>query len=196
MTVRAIRADETRAAAAVLGRAFEADPVMAWMLGATGPALVARLARFHALLIERVYLRHGLVFADDAFRGAAVWTPPGAWRLGLLDQARLAGPMISIARGAILRMLRASTLTEREHLHEPHYYLFAIGTDPAAQGTGVGAALMVPVLARCDRERLPAYLESSNPRNHTFYRRHGFEPIGEIELDAGVKLVRMRREPA
>jgi hypothetical protein len=36
------------------------------------------------------------------------------------------------------------------------------------------------MLERADAEGLPVYLESSNPRNLTFYRRHGFEAWGEV----------------
>ena len=35
------------------------------------------------------------------------------------------------------------------------------------------------MLERADRERLPVYLESSNPRNLTFYYRYGFEDWNE-----------------
>jgi hypothetical protein len=35
--------------------------------------------------------------------------------------------------------------------------------------------------ARVDAEGLPAYLESSNPRNISFYERHGFEVVGRIQ---------------
>jgi hypothetical protein len=37
-------------------------------------------------------------------------------------------------------------------------------------------------LRRCDDERLPAYLESTNPRNMPLYKRHGFEVIGAIRI--------------
>ncbi len=43
---------------------------------------------------------------------------------------------------------------------------------------------MKHTLARVDAERLPAYLESSNPRNIPFYERHGFEVIGRIQSGA------------
>ena len=35
---------------------------------------------------------------------------------------------------------------------------------PELQGRGIGSALMQPVLERCDRDGMPAYLEATTPR--------------------------------
>lgn len=51
------------------------------------------------------------------------------------------------------------------------------------------------MLDRCDRDGLPAYLESSNERNVPFYLRQGFEVTGEIELPGGPKVWPMWRTP-
>ena len=64
---------------------------------------------------------------------------------------------------------------EEFHLHEPHWYLPLIAADPARQGQGLGTALMEAAIARIDADGLPAYLESSNPRNISLYERFGFE---------------------
>ena len=69
----------------------------------------------------------------------------------------------------------------RYHPQEPHWYLPFIGVDPVRQGQGIGAALLRPILEKCDAERLPAYLESSNPRNRPLYQRHGFEMVGSCD---------------
>ena len=66
---------------------------------------------------------------------------------------------------------------------------------PGRQGQGVGAALLRPMLERCDARREPAYLESSNERNLTFYRRHGFDITGEVVTHLGPKAWLMWREP-
>ena len=66
------------------------------------------------------------------------------------------------------------------HPHEPHWYLNVVSTMPANQGQGLGTAVLQPVLARCDADGTRAYLESTNPRNHTLYHRHGFVDAGEI----------------
>ena len=40
----------------------------------------------------------------------------------------------------------------------------------------------LPVLERCDDERLPAYLETTSPRNRALYQRHGFEITGQFSV--------------
>ena len=52
---------------------------------------------------------------------------------------------------------------------------------------------MAYALAQLDH--MPAYLESSNPRNMSFYRRHGFEPLGAIQVGSSPTLVPMLRRP-
>jgi len=76
-----------------------------------------------------------------------------------------------------------------------HGYLPLIGVEPNAQGRGLGAALMGVALARCDREGTLAYLESSNPRNVSLYRRGGFEETDEIKVGAGPVVTPMVRQP-
>jgi ribosomal protein S18 acetylase RimI-like enzyme len=68
-----------------------------------------------------------------------------------------------------------------------------IGVDPAHQGKGLGDALMLHALEQCDRDKLPAYLESTSPRNISLYRRQGFEPLGAIQVGSSPTLVPMLR---
>ena len=51
------------------------------------------------------------------------------------------------------------------HPTDPHWHLAVIGVAPAHQGEGHGDALMAYALAQCDRDRVPAYLESE-PAQH------------------------------
>ena len=67
------------------------------------------------------------------------------------------------------------------HPSEPHWYLPFIGVDPAAQGQGHGTALLRASLQAVDRTGLPAYLESTNPRNIPLYESFGFRVTGEIQ---------------
>ncbi len=85
---------------------------------------------------------------------------------------------------------------EKSHPAARHYYLFAIGVRPEAQGRGIGSALLRHVLPECDRARVPAYLENTNARNIPLYLRHGFEVTQELTLPfGGPKLWLMLRQP-
>ena len=81
------------------------------------------------------------------------------------------------------------------HPHEPHWYLNVVSTIPEQQGRGLGTAVLQPVLERCDADGARAYLESSNPRNLSLYRRNGFVDAGEIRLPDGPSLITMWRDP-
>jgi GNAT superfamily N-acetyltransferase len=65
-----------------------------------------------------------------------------------------------------------------------HRYLEFIGCLPAHHSKGKGSLLLGSLLAEADREGLPVWAYSSNPRNLTFYRRLGFEPGTELRRDA------------
>ena len=93
-------------------------------------------------------------------------------------------------------VIKLLTAMEKAHPTGPHYYLEFLGTRRDEQGRGVGTATMQPMLERCDTEGVPAYLESSNPRNVPFYARHGFRETGVVEAPGGgPTLITMWREP-
>ena len=81
------------------------------------------------------------------------------------------------------------------HPHEPHWYLAMIGVDPGKQGGGLGGKMLAHTLAECDRDGLPAYLESSNPLNVPLYRRYVFEPLGTIDIGGRPIMTPMLRPP-
>jgi ribosomal protein S18 acetylase RimI-like enzyme len=178
----------------VLGRAFEEDPVWRAILPDERQRREALPKLFHSFL-RVLHLPFDEVYTTGDLAGASLWSPPGKWRVGLLTQARLAAGLVSVfGRRAIPALGTLSAMQER-HPTEPHWYLAVIGTDPSHQGRGVGGTLLEPVLARCDREAMPAYLESSNPLNVDFYRRHGFETTETIETPVGRPVTAMWRKP-
>lgn len=176
---------------AALARAFLDDPVMTWLLGGEH---LDRLRRFMGVEVQH-YHRRCEVLTGPAHEGAALWAPPGRWRMGWRDMLR-AMPTSALALGTrIPRGLRAFSTIERAHPREPHWYLAVLGTDPPAQGKGVGAALMRPVLERCDNDGIPAFLESSKEPNVPYYERFGFGVTGEINLPGGPTIWPMWRHP-
>jgi GNAT superfamily N-acetyltransferase len=188
------RAD-VRSLAAVLARAFEDDPVWAYVFP-TGRSRERRLRHVMAVEVKRA-LRLGEVHwagSDGEPHGAAVWIRPGKWRVTGVELARQLPLLVDFAtrlRPAISLMNRI----ERVHPREPHWYLAVLGTEPGHQGRGVGTAAMAPMLERCDREGVAAYLESSKRVNIPLYERHGFEVTGEIVVPDGPTLWSMWRTP-
>ena len=54
--------------------------------------------------------------------------------------------------------------------------------DPAAQGHGVGTALVRWVTDEADKQGICCWLQSS-PVAHSLYLRKGFKEVGSLELD-------------
>ncbi len=79
----------------------------------------------------------------------------------------------------------------------PHWYLSLVGVDPNAQGTGVGNALLRPLIAKSESDGLPCYLETVEPRNVRLYERLGFNIlVEEAEPDSGLRLWTFLRRPS
>jgi len=194
--IRKATATDAPKLAAALARAFYDDPMLGHWLLPDESRRLEQLERGFEFYIRRVYLRHGESYTTDGLRGGALWLPPGHWKLGALEQLRLLPGMAVAVRSALPRTLRLFSFLEARHPHEPHYYLPLIGVEPASQGKGIGSALLAPVLERCDRESLPAYLEASSERNRVLYLRHGFQVKEEVHLPAdGPPVWLMWREP-
>lgn len=190
-TRRATQAD-WRQVGGIIAEAFSEDPVNLWLFGNAAP-----MPTVFSALARSVYLPRGYCqLVDD--RGATMWSHSSADReLSLLSTlALVASVMGKGSKGAIRRALHASDLMQKEHPKAPHLYLFAIGTRKAARGKGLGKEMMAPVLAAADRERLPCYLENSNPANTGFYRSRGFERVKLFAAGpGGPPLEAMWREP-
>ena len=198
ITVRPAGKADLAGLSAVLGRAFADDPVFAWVLpNAAGRA--ARNTAFFAGMARHVFLKHGGVEVADSsagIAGATLWAPPGHWPPSRLASFFSAPSSVRAFGRRLLAGKRVDDALLEHHPEEPHWYLMAIGTDPAARGAGYGQALLRSRLDRCDAEHSPAYLESSNPVNVPYYERFGFETIQEITIpDGGPTLWGMWRTP-
>jgi ribosomal protein S18 acetylase RimI-like enzyme len=64
-----------------------------------------------------------------------------------------------------------------------------------ARSGGVGARLVAPLLERLDADGIGAYLESSNPRNLSFYERLGFTELWTDTPAGGPPMTGMWRDP-
>jgi ribosomal protein S18 acetylase RimI-like enzyme len=179
----------------MLTRAFDDDPVARY--GCPRDELRPwMLERFHAAR-NRQMLRSGEIWMSAGGESAAVWAAPDRWRSAVRDDLAFSRAMLHP------RLLRRAPLVgwglhgiERRHpAAPPHWYLATLGTDPEAQGRGLGTAVLAPVLEECDRDGIGAYLESSKERNLDYYARFGFRVTRELRLPRGPRVWLMWRDP-
>ncbi len=170
--------------------AFSADPVARWSWPGSHQYLSSMPAFIRAFAGGA--FAHSRAYCSDDYAGAALWLPPGVHS----DDAALGEIIQNTISGAILDdFLAVFDQMAKYHPKEPHWYLPMIGVDPLHQGRGYGSAILSHALQHCDAEHMPAYLESTNPRNMTLYQRHGFKALVTIQVGASPPVVPMLREP-
>lgn len=181
MAIRLARSDEANVLGAALADALGDDPVFRWLMPAS-PRRDQRLLSFFSAMSSS-YLHAGKpAYLADEDAGAALWSDPAAgWQLQFdLGQVRTVFGSFGLSR--VVRAVRTQLQLSKLHPTAPHWYLGYLGVRGSRQGRGMGGALLDEVLARADDADAPAYLESSNERNLTLYRRHGFEVVEEVRL--------------
>jgi ribosomal protein S18 acetylase RimI-like enzyme len=195
VAARPATAADADAAAATLARAFFDDPLICFLLRdeARRPAAMPKLFR----LLFKLGLPYGACDVTTGYESVALWRPPGAWHIPFHQYITNGAAFIDIfGLGGAMQVMGAMDVIEKRHPHEPHWYLQAIGTDPARQGKGYGGVVMRRQLALADAADMPAYLESSKEANIPIYKSFGFEVTGEIKLPGGPTLWPMWRPAA
>lgn len=184
MEARALTGTDLDAAVAPMVRAFWGYPETVHLL--PGERRRAKVLPRYLLSDARDACRFGTLFGVDApstaapgaFLGAAAWIPPEAYPVSLARQVRQLldlAPVLPWGWAAAAEGRRGQRANREEHrVHPPHFYLRAIGVDPAAQGKGIGAALMAPVLAMADERGTGCFLQTATAGNAAWYARFGF----------------------
>ena len=155
--------------------AFAADPFVRWIY----PDPNQYLSHIHkmAILFAGKAFDHGTVHYVEGYRGTALWLPPDIHPDEDALVAHMNNSILEPSREAVFAVFEQM---EECHPDESHWYLPVLAVDPAHQNNGYGSRLLEYANKMFDKERIPAYLESSNPRNISLYKRHGYEVITEI----------------
>ncbi len=191
MQVQSLPRASRDAAARMLARSFEDDPMFRFLLsnGRTRPAWL-ELVMVTAL---DECLAHGEVLvADlDGLAGAigiippALHSAPAFTRISSLVWLFLSTLPPPPPLAFLLNGPRVLNLIGAKHPRDPHLYVQVLGADPERQGRGVGAALVERALERAARDGVYAYLETTNAKNLVFYGRFGFRVIEGISPSPG-----------
>jgi ribosomal protein S18 acetylase RimI-like enzyme len=180
----------------ILVSAFYLDPT--WMWAFPDPDLRAEQHRRVWTILVESALHYPWVWLTEGNTATSVWIPPGG-----VDLSEEGGVALERAVNEILgpdagRVMEGMERFEQARPHDvPHYYLTLIGTNTANRGHGYGLGLLADNLRHIDQERMPCYLEASNPANVDLYGRHGFEVVGSITMPSGgPEVATMWRDPS
>ena len=189
--VRLARAEDVPTLAEVLALAFDSDPVTRWHVPEDARR-VPLMTRFFAFALESIFLPLGAVWTSEDRSGAAVWMPHQAHDAPPTPPDP-SGSSIDEIFGDDAWMVETIIGLQEEHRpREPHHYLQFMGTRPDRQGQGIGTALMIAGLARCDDDGLPAFLDASSTASRDFYQHHGFRVVDTFDLPNGPRFWQMR----
>jgi len=193
ISITSARTEDVDAVADVLGAAFVDDPVFTWCIPDRDRRTVVLPAFFG--LVTRALLAHDHVQIAGSHQAVALWVPPATAPNGD-DSAEFEHALDGVLGDAGERAFELMSLLEAVHLGDPHWYLWFLATAPADQGTGLGSGLLRHMLARCDRDGVPAYLEATSVANRRLYERHGFVVVDEVTVSGGPTLWAMWRPGA
>ena len=192
--VRRVAPDDVPPLAGVLARAFAGDPMMTWPL-ITVDDLPAR-ARAVFELTDTAFAREGWMWSAADGLGAMTLLPPGsgAREQELADAAAPALNALTPDGGARYDAFWAWIWSRMPR--EPHWLLDQLGVEPAAQGRGIGGALIRHAIATAEADGLPLVLETGREANLALYRHHGLEVFDEGDApDGGPRIWFLRRDP-
>jgi GNAT superfamily N-acetyltransferase len=140
--------------AATLSQAYPDYRWTSWALPEDGRT--QRLSRWAELWGGLVPVLAGTAWVTDDVTAAAAWEapdagPPAADLQTVIDRDL---PRVFGARQPVV--LASERLGALGRPDEPHWWLTAVGTRPAYRRAGLGAAVLQPVLERCDADGVPA----------------------------------------
>jgi ribosomal protein S18 acetylase RimI-like enzyme len=175
-----------------LARAFMDDPLVGFFL--PDPARRAAKAPLMFRMLLKLGIKYRACYTTDGHEAVAYWRPPNRWHLSLWDYIAIGPGMLSVFGTDALRAMGAMDAVEKQHPKTPHWYLQAVGTDPAKQGKGFGSVVIRHQLRMADAARVPCYLESSKSTNIPIYQNLGFKLTGEIKVPKGPTIWPMWRD--
>ena len=181
---------------ATLTDAFAGDRIIRWLFpdDATYPE---RATAFFGYMFD-IRIEGGEIFVTGDVAGAALWNPPGGNRNtdAFLDDLWSRTVVAQLSPDELARYRAFGRVLGAMTPPQPHWYLGLLGTSPERQRTGIAQAVVAPVLALADQDRVRVFLETGMPGNVEIYRRRfGFEVLNESDVPGGPHVWGMLREP-
>lgn len=200
MRISPATSDDIPAATGCMVSAFASDPVMEALFADSPLGRTAAAAQFFGLLLEaRVALNMPVLVAraDQSVVGIAKgddtarpdWPVPLAQRMNAIETAHPPLPA---------RFQAYDRVAEAAELSMPHYYLGVLAVSPAAQGKGIGKALIGAFLDLSDADpgSKGTALETGTPANLGLYAHFGFSTRSTGPVEQATLWCMFRPKPA
>ncbi|CAD1481145.1 unnamed protein product, partial [Heterotrigona itama] len=155
---------------------------------------IERVTELQELFLTRVGLDIGKVWVADDGAAVAVWTTPESVEAGAVF-AEIGSRMAELSGSRLAAQQQMEGLLAPHRPKEPAWFLATVGVSPDHQGKGLGSAVVLPGVEAAERAGVPAFLETSAPRNLPFYERLGFTVTADVEVPEGPRTWCMTRKP-
>jgi hypothetical protein len=143
-----------------------------------------RLTRLHELDAGHRGVGTKTAWVTDDVDAVAVWEPPpgaeGTAPLPADVRAALASELPYLSAHRISAVRDTTALIASHRPEQPHWWLLHLGVRPSSRRRGLAAAVLAPVLVRCDTDRTPAAAAVFGWANVRFLRGFGFEVTAEL----------------
>jgi GNAT superfamily N-acetyltransferase len=171
----------------LLGRAFVDEPMLQWSMAIRGDVTERLIKQFEAF--NQTLVEGGMVWEAGDARGAAVWIPADAGdAYEEAFEASRAG-IHALTDDGGRRWDAFWDWVESNIPDEPVWHLDAIGVEPEARGTGIGAALVQHGLERARADESAAFLETGTPGNVPLYEHFGFRVVEAADAPGGGPMI-------
>jgi hypothetical protein len=174
--------------ATVLSQAFHNEPRVAYIL----PEEVARrsvLPWFFGSVAIRASQLCGEVYTTATLDGGILWISPGREStFARIVQTEIQAAKFKLLRSSFKRWINLRAHMGRVHrrlAQGPHWYLAALGVRSLNTVNAIRGALIEPVLARADRDRVPCYVETFHEAFLPVYEECGFQIAGAGQVPRG-----------
>jgi GNAT superfamily N-acetyltransferase len=140
-----------------------------------------RLTRLHELDAAHRGLATRSAWVTDDAAAVAVWQPPaGTAPLPGDVAAALARELPYLGADRWTAVRETAALIDAARPSEPHWWLAHLGVRPSSRRRGLAAAVLAPVIVRCDAEGTPAAAAVFSWANVRFLRGFGFAVTAEL----------------
>jgi uncharacterized protein YhfF/GNAT superfamily N-acetyltransferase len=180
--------------AGVLARAFRTDPMVRWPLISDDDVPRRIRATFEAT--DTLFAGEGWMHTVADSLGVMSLLPPGSAEREAALAAEMQPRIAALSPDGGARYERFWAWIWDQVPDEPHWMLDQLAVEPAAQGRGIGRALMNHAIGTATTDGLPLVLETGVKANLDVYRHIGFRVISDGDApDDGPHIWFLRHDP-